>query len=112
MNGMSEQCFRNIESCLNYRAYIYDIDPELSPATYAAMCHELTRLGRAEKERMGVIYVHGPWGFFVIPKHGFPELRINFYHDIPISEIRDVMASICAIFSSSDAALHSGDMNE
>lgn len=60
---------------------------------------------------MGVLYVYAPWGFCVIPRHGFPELRLNFYHEIPITDIQDVMASICAAFKTSYAAINPGDIN-
>ena len=61
---------------------------------------------------MGVVYVRGPWGFFVIPHHGYSKLRVSFFYDTPTTEIRDVMASICTAFDASDAVFDQGDLDE
>ena len=109
---MTGQRFRHVESCLDYRSYVYAIDPDLSLAQYVASRRQLLTIGKADEERMGVIYVRGPWGFFVIPHHGYPKLRVSFYHDTPTTEANDVMASICAAFEASDAFFDQGDPDE
>ena len=117
LSNVSEQRFGPegfglIESCLDYTSYIYTIDPELSPAQYRTSRRQLITLGRADEERMGVVYVRGPWGFFVIPQHGFPTLRVSFFHDTPSTEINDILLSICAAFEVRDADLNQGDLDE
>ena len=107
-----KQCFRRIQSCLDYKAYVHDIKPELSPVQYEQSRCRLMTLGRADKERMGVVYVYGPWGFFVIPGHGYPDLRVNFYHDTSITEMNGIMASICAVLDASDVAFNQGELDE
>ncbi len=61
---------------------------------------------------MGVVYVRGPWGFFVIPRYGYPQLRISFYFDTPSSEIDALLASICTAFETPDTVFDQGDLDE
>lgn len=103
--------FTHIESCLDYQGYTYRIDPSITAMRYKVICQRLAKLGEAEEERMGVVYVYAPWGFCVIPRHGFPELRLNFYHETPINEIEDVLADIHTAFEASDIAVNPGDIN-
>jgi hypothetical protein len=112
VNYAPEQRFGPVESCLDYRSYVYRIDPDLSSARYKASRQQLITLGRTNEERMGVVYVRGPWGFFVIPHHGYSTLRVSFYHDTPITEINDILASICAAFETSDTVFKQGDLDE
>jgi hypothetical protein len=101
MNSVSEQRFGAVESCVDYQSYVYHIDPELTPSQYSSSSQKLKTLGDADDERMGVLYVRGPWGFFVIPRYGYPTIRVSFYFDTPAQDINDVMALICAAFESS-----------
>lgn len=112
MNGTPEQRFGPVESCLDYRSYVYSIDPDLSPARYEASRRQLMKLGRADEERMGVVYVRGPWGFFVIPHQGYPKLRVSFYHDTPATEVNDILSSICTAFEVFNAVFDQGDLDE
>ena len=112
MSGAPEQRFGRAESCLDYQSYVYTIDPDLSPARYVASRRQLMTLGRADEERMGVIYVRGPWGFFVIPRYGYPTLRVSFFHDTPTTEISDILSSICSAFEVFDAVFNLGELDE
>ena len=112
LSGAPEQRFGPVESCLDYRSYIYTIDPDLSPAWYAVPRRRLMSFGGAEEERMGVVYVRGPWGFFTIPHHGYPTLRVSFFHDTPTTEISDILSSICAAFEPSDTVFNQGGLDE
>jgi len=112
MRGAPEQCFRPVESCVDYKSFVYTIDSDLSPVRYKALRRQLITLGRADEERMGVVYVRGPWGFFVIPPHGYPILRVSFFHDTSSTEISDVLSSIYEAFEVSDADLNQGDLDE
>jgi hypothetical protein len=112
MSNTPEKRFGPVESCLDYQSYVYNIDPDLSPALYAASCRQLMTLGRADEEKMGVVYVRGPWGFLVIPHFGYPKLRVSFYHDTPKKERSDILSLICAAFEKSDAVLEQGDLDE
>jgi hypothetical protein len=112
MSGVSRQRFGPVESCVDYQSYLYKIDPGLTAAQYAESRRLLMALGRADEERMGVVYVRGPWGFFVIPRHGYPTLRVSFYHDTPDTEIEDVLASICAAFEAPNTINNQGDSDE
>jgi hypothetical protein len=106
------QHFGPVESCLDYQSYVYRIDPGLTPDQYATSCRHLSTIGEADEERMGVVYVRGPWGFFVIPHHGYPSLRVSFYHDTPDTEINSVLELICAAFKMSTTTNNQGDLDE
>lgn len=114
MGGKSVHCFQFVESCLDYRSYVCAIDQDLSPVRYEAACRLLMQMGRTHEERMGVVYVRGPWGFFVIPRQGYPKLRASFFHDTPTSEFSDILATICqvlAAFNTSNAVLTEENSN-
>ena len=55
---------------------------------------------------MGVVYVRGPWGFFVIPPHGYPHLRISFFFDTPDREFNEVLTSISTAFEVQDSVIN------
>lgn len=110
--GAAAQGFRRAESCIDYRAYTHPIDPDVSPVRYGLACEQLRRVGQSCEERMGVVYVRGPWGFLVIPQLGYPELRVNFYHDTPIREINDVLASIRVALETLVVAFDQGELDE
>jgi len=102
MSGVSKQFSGPVDSCVDYQAYVYHIDTGLTPAQYSTSCQRLKALGNADEERMGVIYVRGPWGFFVIPQYGYPTIRVSFFFDTSRSEINDVLALLCAAFELPD----------
>lgn len=112
MSGISNQCIGPVESCVDYQSYVYRIDPDLTRAQYEVSCRRLMAIGNADEERMGVVYVRGSWGFFVIPNYGYPTLRASFYHDTPEAEINDVLSMICAAFETSDTTNDQGDLDE
>ncbi len=112
INGVPKRRFGPVESCVDYRSYVYNIDPDLSPAHYTASRQQLMTLGKADEERMGVVYVRGPWGFFVIPHYGYPTLRVSFYHDTTTPEINDILSMICTAFDEPDAIINQGDLDE
>jgi hypothetical protein len=112
MDGVLEQRFEAVDSCVDYQSYVYAIDPNLSREQYAVSCRSLLTIGRADEERMGVVYVRGPWGFFVIPHYGYPTLRISFFHDTPAIDSDEVLGAICAAFETNDAILDQGDLSE
>jgi hypothetical protein len=105
--------YRYVESCIDYRTYLSPLDIKMTAAVHSVLTEKLLRLGMAEQERMGVIYVRGPWGFLVIPRAGFPELRVSFYHDTLQQNSDAVLASITAALVDSHAASSLiGDKNE
>ena len=112
MSGVSKRRFGPVESCVDYQSYVYEIDPGLTRAHYMASRQRLMTLGKADEERMGVIYVRGPWGFFVIPHYGYPTLRASFYHDTPGTEINQVLSLICAAFETHNTINNQGDLDE
>ena len=87
--------FAYTDSCVDYRSYRHPLDPTVSSERHAQLRDRLAALGRAEPERMGVTYVRGPWGFLVIPRQGFPELRISFFRDTPDGDRRALLESVC-----------------
>lgn len=112
MSGASKQRFGPVESCVDYQSYVYKIEPDLTQAQYMASQQLLMRLGKADEERMGVVYVRGPWGFFVIPHYGYPTLRVSFFHDTPDTEINHVLSLICAAFETPNTINNQGDLDE
>ena len=112
ISGVPEQRFEPVESCVDYRSYVFTIEPGFSKARYMESREKLLTLGRADEERMGVVYVRGPWGFFIIPHYGYPTLRVSFYHDTSTVEINDVLSLICAAFETPDAIFNQGDLDE
>jgi len=93
------ESFKKIDSCVDYHSYEFRISDHLTADEYAEIRRKLMALGKAEQERMGVIYVRGPWGFMVVPHFGFPALRVSFFHDTPQSECQAVLKNINAVFS-------------
>ena len=112
ISGVPHQRFGPVESCVDYRSYVYSIDPGLSSPRYMASRRQLMTLGKADEERMGVVYVRGPWGFFVVPHYSYPTLRVSFYHDTPSTEIDAILSLICAAFEAPDAVINQGDLDE
>lgn len=101
-----------VNSCVDYRTFVAPLDTAMIPAVYNLLTEELLVLGVAEPERMGVTYVRGPWGFLVIPRAGFPELRISFYHDANEDELDAILASVrVALKNSNVIASLAGDNN-
>ncbi len=46
---------------------------------------------------LGVSYVDAEWGFLIIPPAGFPELKINFYHQTSDGKIEQVLLQVSAL---------------
>lgn len=103
MKGASGHGFRRTDSCVDYQSYLVPLDPGVSTSAYFAFRKRILALGTPEPERMGVTYVQGPWGFLAIPQAGFPELRVNFYHDTPIRDRDAVLTSIAVALRVADA---------
>jgi hypothetical protein len=112
MRGTPKQHFGAVESCIDYHSYVYTIDPDLKQERYQATRLQLMKLGSVNEERMGVIYVRGPWGFYVIPQYGYPTLRVSFFHDTPTKEIDDILSLISAAFEAPEAIVNQGDLDE
>lgn len=112
MTSVAKQRFGPVESCVDYQSYVLSIDPGLTTTEYSGISQRLSSLGKADAQRMGVIYVRGPWGFFVIPCHGYPTLRVSFFHDTPRAEIDSVLALICTAFESPDTINYQGALDE
>ena len=112
MSSALKQRFRPVESCVDYQSYVYHIDSDLTPSQYSISCQRLKSLGNADNERMGVIYVRGPWGFFVIPNHGYPTIRVSFFYDTPRTELNNMLALISAAFESIKTNNNQGGLNE
>ena len=104
--------FVPVDSCLDYKAYTCEFVHNLTSAQHSALSEELIALGQTHEERMGVVYVNGPWGFFVIPRPGFPVLKVSFYHDTPITEINEMCDRICAVFDSVNMVNYLGALHE
>ncbi len=106
-------CFQPVDSCLDYQSYSCALDPELPVSAFAEVRQLLRQLGTADQERMGVVYVRGPWGFFVIPGHGYPSLRASFFFDTPDDEIEKVLGEICAVLAALNVSeIEQGESNE
>jgi hypothetical protein len=43
---------------------------------------------------LGVAYVDADWGFLIIPPAGFPELKINFYHQTSDTKMEQVLLQV------------------
>lgn len=105
--------FRYVDSCIDYQTVVTPLDTSLTQVSYDILVKKLLLLGVADRERMGVTYVRGPWGFLVIPGRGFPELRISFFHDASEQEVNTVLVSIGkAIEESYRSLLPRGGENE
>lgn len=104
---------RYVESCVDYRTYMAQINPKISSMQFTSLKNRLQGLGVTEPERMGVVYVHGPWGFVVIPRPGFSDLRISFYHEVSEQERNAVLESIeSALYESHATVLQTGGKDE
>lgn len=113
MRSENEPEVRYVKSCVDYRTFVAPLDTAISPAVHNTLTEKLLKLGVAEPERMGVIYVRGAWGFLVIPSPGFPELRISFYHDTPDDELNAVLVLIrAALVACHSSTSLTGDENE
>jgi len=108
---MLKQHFVPVESCVDYQTYSYKISPGLTQLQYDASRRILTTLGTADEQRMGVMYVRGPWGFFVIPHYGYPSLRISFFHDATETEINEVLSLIYTAFESTQTTNNQGGLD-
>ena len=92
--------FRRVEGCLDYRIYVCSLAGMRSDQMRVELCSRLGGLGRAEPERMGVIYIRGGWGFLVIPPVGFPELKVTVFRETEpetehavLSQIADILGT-------------------
>jgi len=86
--------FRYVDSCVDYRSFVAQLNSAMTHVAHNFLTEKLQPFGVAERERMGVTYIRGAWGFLVIPGLGFPELRVSFYHDTPDREVEAVLVSI------------------
>ena len=86
--------FRVVENCVDYRSYVCPLDAEITTATHCALRARLMALGKADEERLGVLYIRGYWGFLVYPPRGFPELRVSFYKETEIAAERAILNAI------------------
>ena len=111
MSYTHEQHFVPVESCVDYQSYIYTINPDLTQIQYELSRRMLVSLGTADEQRMGVVYVRGPWGFFVIPHFGYPTLRISFFHDTTDTEINEVFLLVYAAFENAQTINNKGDLD-
>ncbi len=93
------QYFTQVESCVDYQSFVYSLDKQFTPQRYEVCGRLLLSLGTVTEERMGVVYVRGPWGFFVVPAYGYPTLKISFFHDSTSKEIEHVLLKIYNIFN-------------
>jgi len=111
MSCAIKQYFVPVESCIDYQSYIYKINPGLTQDQYEVSRRILTTLGTADEQRMGVVYVRGPWGFLVIPHFGYPTMRISFFHDTAEAEINEVLSLIYAAFENAQTTNNQGGLD-
>lgn len=90
--------FRAVENCVDYRSYVFPLDTGITKATHCALQARLRALGKADEERLGVLYIRGYWGFLVFPPRGFPELRVSFYKETDESAERTILNTISEAF--------------
>jgi hypothetical protein len=83
-----------IPACLDYRAFAFPVPTDLEAATYRELSQDLRQLGKLRHEMLGVGYVDADWGFLIIPPAGFPELKINFYHQTSEQKIEQTLLLI------------------
>lgn len=43
---------------------------------------------------LGVGYVDADWGFLITPPSGFPEIKINFYHQTNKQKIEQILLQV------------------
>lgn len=86
--------FLPVENCVDYRSFVCPLATTITAAAHTALGARLATLGKAETERLGVIYIKGNWGFLVYPPRGFPELRVSFYKETDKATEQTILAAI------------------
>jgi hypothetical protein len=76
-NGIDR--WSRVTACVDYHSFVRPL-PDVGPERWQEVVAELSRLGRCELDGCGVVTARGPWGFFLIPPRGFPEIKVCFYH--------------------------------
>ena len=71
-----------IGSCIDYKAYAFQLPRQTDLLAWKAVERQLMTLGKPEPLLTGVTRVTGSWGFLVVPPRDFPELKVNFYHQV------------------------------
>jgi hypothetical protein len=66
----------------------------LDPLLYQGLAQSLRQLGKLRHEMLGVAYLDADWGFLVIPPAGFPEIKINFYHQTSEQKTEQVLLRV------------------
>jgi len=90
-------------ACLDYQAFRFALPPSLAESDFARLKEALKRLGRIRYEALGVTYVDGKWGVLIVPPFGFPELKINFFHDVPVETAQRLLDCIADLLLGGDA---------
>ncbi len=86
-----------IPACLDYRAYAFSVPPDLDPPLYRQLDRNLRQLGILRHEMLGVAYIDADWGFLIIPPPGFPELKINFYHQTSDRKVEQILLQVSTL---------------
>ena len=86
--------YREVENCADYRSFVFPLNKAMTAAAHSVVCARLSELGTADKERLGVTYVRGAWGFLVLPPKGFPELRVSFYKETDTAVEQTILDAI------------------
>jgi hypothetical protein len=84
------------QTCVDYIVYAYAL-PTIDMSRWQAMVKQMRMLGICQDTTFGVTTVRGPWGFFQIPAHKFPDLKATFFKTSELVERRRLLAAISEI---------------
>ncbi len=84
------------QACVDYIVYVCPL-PAFDAFHWQERVKRLRALGICQDTAFGVTTVRGPWGFFQIPVHGFPEMKVTFFQIAGTSERRRLLVEIAAI---------------
>jgi hypothetical protein len=94
-------CCRKIPACLDYDAYVFDLPGDLAAMQLSGVRKGLERLGRVDREELGVVYIRGDWGHLVLPPPGFPELKVVFHRGTPVRSRQRILELTAAAIAAS-----------
>jgi len=85
---------RRVSACLDYKAFVFQLDTNAPTTDFQGLCEALRGLGRARPEALGVTYVDADWGFLVIPPRGFPELKLSFFQPTTTERVHEILTQV------------------
>jgi len=85
--------WRRVPSCVDYQAYVCPWPP-MDRERHQVFSATLGGLGVQEDNACGVATVRAAWGFLIVPPPGFPELKVNFFPNVPTQALREILVNI------------------